>query len=373
MLNPGMPVDPDQVKGGVVSAVNNLLLGFSSMDVEVRMVSFNKEINERTSRKLYPNVELHFLPEGPFPFHSLNYFMKGPALLRQQIREFDPDIIHLQTGNTFNFIRRSVKTRAKFVQTIHGMAREEAKRKKKWRDKIAWQLNAYLQDKTFPDNVVHLSEFSLKLFGKQIKHNTIIPNAIVPGFFNIQTKKGMDNRLLYMGVIDNNKNISYLLSQMKILMDEGKTYELDVLGDFLVPAYKEEVMAYIRDNGLEPYVHFRGWVTQSTVLQYIAKNDILVVSSKHESLPMVIAEAKAAGKVVVASAVGGIPEMIKDTEDGYLFQLSGNNELARILANLYSNSTLIESISSKARASALEKHHCDKVAAKTVDFYRTCV
>ncbi|HCY90386.1 MAG TPA: hypothetical protein DHV17_09030 [Chitinophagaceae bacterium] len=183
----------------------------------------------------------------------------------------------------------------------------------------------------------------------------------------------MDNRLLYMGVIDNNKNISYLLSQMKILMDEGKTYELDVLGDFLVPAYKEEVMAYIRDNGLEPYVHFRGWVTQSTVLQYIAKNDILVVSSKHESLPMVIAEAKAAGKVVVASAVGGIPEMIKDTEDGYLFQLSGNNELARILANLYSNSTLIESISSKARASALEKHHCDKVAAKTVDFYRTCV
>ena len=368
-----MPVDPDQVKGGVVSAVNNLLLGFSSMNVEVRMVSFNKGIKERISRKLYPNVDLHFLPEGPFPFHSLNYFVKGPGLLKEQIREFDPDIIHLQTGNTFNFVRRSVKTRAKFVQTIHGMAREEAKRKKKWRDKMAWQLNAYLQDKTFPDNVVHLSEFSMKLFGNQIRHNTIIPNAIVPGFFNIPPKNGMDNRLLYIGVIDNNKNILYLLSQMKQLKEEGKTYELDVLGDFLNPEYKEEVMAYIRDHGLEPHVHFQGWVPQSTVLQYITKNDILVVSSKHESLPMVIAEAKAAGKVVVASAVGGIPEMIHDGEDGFLFHLSGNNELARILANLYSNPTLTASISGKARASALEKHHCDKVAAKTVDFYRNCV
>ena len=76
------------------------------------------------------------------------------------------------------------------------MALEEARRKKKLKDKMAWYFNAWTQERTLPNNVIHLSKFSLNKFGHLIANNTIIPNAIVPGFFNIPMKTGAtENKL----------------------------------------------------------------------------------------------------------------------------------------------------------------------------------
>lgn len=369
---PGMPLDLNQIKGGAVAAVSNLLRGFSTLDVQVRVVSFNNEIDEKIIQKPYPNVEIDYKPEGHLPFHSMNYLFHGPKILRKQIRDFNPDIIHFEAGNTFNFARIGVRTKAKFALTIHGMVLQEAKRKKKIRDKMAWYFNAIVQKKTFPKNVIHLSQFSLKLFGDKIQNNVIIPNAIVPGFFNIPMKHGTENKLLYMGVIDNNKNLMYLLQQLRILAEQHIYYSLDVLGDALTDDFRKMIYDYVEENGLKEQVRFRGWVPQTTVMKFIEEADILVVSSKHESLPMVIAESMAAGKVVVASAVGGIPEMINDTVDGYLFKLSGTNELSVILAGLYNNTETIARISANAKQTAIGKYQCENVAKKTIAFYKTC-
>lgn len=107
-------------------------------------------------------------------------------------------------------------------------------------------------------------------------------------------------------------------------------------------------------------------------MKFIEEADILVVSSKHESLPMVIAESMAAGKTVIASAVGGIPEMIDHGVDGYLFHLSGPDELSGILADLYNNPEKIRMSSARAKQTALEKYDCVNVARKTLAFYQTC-
>ena len=108
---------------------------------------------------------------------------------------------------------------------------------------------------------------------------------------------------------------------------------------------------------------------QGKLLKFIENTDILVVSSKHESLPMVIAESMAAGKVVVASAVGGIPEMIKDGVDGYLFNLEDPDSLANILEGLYDNNEKIQEISKKAVLTA-ERYNAINVAEKTIEFYK---
>jgi glycosyltransferase involved in cell wall biosynthesis len=373
ILVPGFPLNMDNIKGGVHSAVSNLLKGFSNCDIKVRIVSFSREVTSEVRIPINENIEVLYSPEGPYPYHSMNYLIKGPGILKKHIREFNPDLIHFEEGSSFMFTKLFGISKKKTLLTIHGMSFAEAKRKKKLIDKITWYYNGFLQMKTLPRNVIHLSNFSANLFkSKNIPHAEIIPNAIVPQYFNLQQKASTDNLLLYMGVIDNNKNLLFLLSAMKVMVDKNKIFTLDVLGDYIGDIYKNVIETYIAENNLGAYVRFNGWVPQTSVLTYIEKTDIVVVSSKHESLPMVIAEAMAAGKVVAASAVGGIPEMIEHGENGYLFNLPNTNELVQILEDLYDNNTKINAISREAKATA-ERYRSDCVAKKTIEFYKKCI
>jgi len=85
---------------------------------------------------------------------------------------------------------------------------------------------------------------------------------------------------------------------------------------------------------------------------------------------MVIAEAMAASKVVVASSVGGIPEMINDGIDGFLYNLKNPYELVEILENLYKNDKKIYQIKNEAKIAAMKKYNARNVAKKTIDFYK---
>ena len=372
ILVPGLPLNMDNIKGGVHSAVKNLIRGFADLDIEVRVVSFSREVKpgEDVKSAITDKIEIHYPYEGPYPYHSLNYLLKGPNIIRKHIRDFNPDIIHYQEGSSFMFTRIKGLHKKKYLQTIHGMALAEAKRKKTIKDKITWYFNGMLQLKMLPENIIHLSQFSVNLFkNHKIKHKVIIPNAIIPQYFELKPKLKTTNSLLYIGIIDNNKNLVYQLQALNELVKRGKKFTLNVLGDFSNSLYKQVIESYIKENNLEPYVIFNGWVPQSTVLKFIESSDILVVSSKHESLPMVIAESMAAGKVAVASAVGGIPEMINHGVDGYLYSLEEPNSLANILEGLYNNDEKIQEISKKAVIAA-QRYNAINVAKRTIEFYK---
>ena len=375
ILVPGLPLNMDNIKGGVHSSVRNLLTGFSKFDINVRVVSFSHEVkeSEEIRKVITDKIEIYYPYEGPYPYHSLNYLFRGPKIIKKHIKEFNPDIIHYQEGSSFMFTRIKGLDKKKYLQTIHGMAFAEAKRKKSSKDKITWYFNGMLQMSMLPKNVIHLSQFSVNLFKKgKIKYSEIIPNAIIPEYFQLTPKLKTTNSLLYVGVIDNNKNLMFLLQSMCELVRKGIKYELNVLGDYIGIVYKQEIEGYIKKNQLEPYIIFNGWVPQSVVLKFIQNADILVVSSKHESLPMVIAESMAAGKVVAASAVGGIPEMIDHGINGYLFNLSEKHSLVAILENLYNNNEKIKEISRRANFTAT-RYECSNVAKKTIEFYKRCL
>ena len=373
ILVPGLPVDLSKIKGGVHSAVSNLLKGFAFQDIDVRVLSIGTSTKKDISIALTNRIEICYAYEGPLPYHSMNYLLNSPRKVLQHINEFQPDIIHFQEGNSFLLTRIKGLHKTKYLQTIHGMSFFEAKRKKKIKDKLTWYFNGALQMWLMPKNIIHLSQFSVDLYHKKKATNgTIIPNAIIPAYFEIPLKTHTSNELLYVGLIDNNKNLIFLLNAMARLVKSGKPFTLNVLGDFQLDSYRKLITDFVRENDLAEYVHFRGWVSQEVVMQYLAQSDILVVSSKHESLPMVIAEAMAAGKVVAASAVGGIPEMIDHNKNGFLFHLDKPDELVSILESLYNNNDRLTQLSLKAREVA-QRYDCRNVAERTIEFYTKCI
>lgn len=80
---------------------------------------------------------------------------------------------------------------------------------------------------------------------------------------------------------------------------------------------------------LQEHVHFLG--DRNDVPQLLKQSDVLVLPSVQDNHPFTIMEAQVAGKLVIASDAGGIPEMVKDGYSGLLFPVKDSSQLARLL------------------------------------------
>jgi glycosyltransferase involved in cell wall biosynthesis len=364
---PDLPINLAEIKGGVHSALLNLLKGFSNQSITVRVLSFNRNVAATNIVDFSNNVQIYYEPESKLP-HVFNYFIKGNAILKNHIKEFNPNLVHYAMSGYILVTKLLGLLGKKNLVTIHGLAIPEARLRKKIKDKLVFYTNGIVETLLNPNNIIHLSNYTLEIIGKT-KHYAIIPNAIDPSFFSLTPKPAAQNKLLYSGVIDRNKNLIFLLMALNELVKNNQLFTLDVLGGFGDDKYKKEIEDFVTKNNLQSFIIFHGWVTQTTVKQYLQQADILVVSSQQESLPMVIAEAMCAGKVVVASNVGGISSMIKNEENGYIFNNNNPINLSTILANLYNNNNVIHSIQSKAAVDGKNTYECNMVAKRTIDFY----
>ncbi|MFT3911829.1 MAG: glycosyltransferase family 4 protein [Ferruginibacter sp.] len=374
MLAIHFPVEIDNIQGGVHSAISNLLKGFASYDIRVRLVTFNNEVQKEKVVALTENIDIVYCPEGPYPFHSMNYLLKCGSQVKKQIKKYKPDLIHYEAGDTFFFTKLFGLNKIKHLQTVHGIAMAEGKVNKNFKSKMTSYFNGMMEKLLFPKNIIHLSQYSKRTYeDKKLDNYAIIPNAVTEKYFALPVKEKTSNRLLYVGGIDRNKNIPFLLQGLNEMVKRNKSYQLHVLGGFKDPEFKKEIEIYVEENKLFQYITFHGWVPQSKVISIVAASDILVVSSKQESLPMVIAECMAAGKLVLASTVGGIPEMVIDGESGYLTDIKNLDSLVSRLDELYNNTDKVRAMSIKAKALANENYHCENVAKKTIAFYNTVV
>lgn len=371
---PGFPYELGNIQGGVHSAVNNLLAGFANLPVEIRVVSFNKELDKSfISKKYAENIRIHYYRNWNVGLQILSYLTHGAMILRKEIKSFGPDIIHYEEGMAFLLMRTWGVYKVPELLTIHGIIFAEAKLKKKWSDKMYWYLNGIIERLLVPGNVIHLSNYSKNIFnmkGINFRSFEIIPNAVTDPFFNIPQKTDTGRSLLYIGVIDENKNLIYLLTCLNELKKRGIIYSLVIAGDFNSDTYISITHDFIKQHDLSSQIEFLGWIGQQEIRKRMHEADMLVVSSKQESLPMVIAEAMAAGKLVLASKVGGIPEMIEDGETGFLFSNDNPQNLVNLLERIDHEPELISKMGEKAKKKATATYQSNAVAAKTLSFYK---
>ena len=370
IIIPAFPINLENIKGGVNSALSNLLKGFASANIDVRIVSFNREISELLKISYSPNIDIYYTPEGKMP-HVFNFLFKGSKSIKKHIQEFNPTIVHYAMSGYILMTKVFGLLNKVDVVTIHGVPFREAKTKINLKEKLVYYTNGIVERLLCPKNVIHISSYSHALYSnRSTDHFTIIPNAIGLEYFKMPLKKGTSNKLIYIGTIEARKNILFILKTLKVLNNKGVFFSLTVLGGFTDDTYKNEVIEFINENHLQEFVTFYGWQEQVKLLEILRQSDILILSSKQETLPMVIAEAMSAGKVVVSSNVGGIPEMIKNDEDGFLFDNSSTDNLIPILERLYNNDVLVEKIQLQARNRAMETYNCERVANKTLSFYK---
>lgn len=139
-----------------------------------------------------------------------------------------------------------------------------------------------------------------------------------------------------------------LIQAAKILKEQNQPIAINFVGD---GETKERYQTLCKELQLEDYVRF--WGQRTDVPNLLAQHQIFALITHYEGFGLVVAEAMAAGCLVIASNVPAIAELIKDRETGFLVQPSDANGLANIIAEIINNPDLAQEIALRGQKYAL--------------------
>lgn len=154
----------------------------------------------------------------------------------------------------------------------------------------------------------------------QVVNNVVDLNRFIPA-----SEKAPATRFLHVSCFDENaKNTKGLLRAFKVALEQNPALFLTLVGEG--PDW-EETREYARELGLDPYTDFAGLKMGEQLVAVYQNHGSMVMFSNYENQPVVILEAFACGVPVIATRVGGIPEMLAESR-GRLLEAGDEKDLA---------------------------------------------
>jgi glycosyltransferase involved in cell wall biosynthesis len=154
------------------------------------------------------------------------------------------------------------------------------------------------------------------------------------------------------------------------LAKNGITIELVLVGDGEIRAQVERL---ISQYGLDGQIRISGWISSDRVREEILAARGLVLPSFAEGLPVVIMEAMALRRPVLSTYVGGIPELVRPGENGWLFPAGDVDALVAAMQDFLSRSTdELRAMGEAAYRRVLERHSIDIEATRLARLFEEC-
>lgn len=291
-----------------------------------------------------------------------------------------PDIIHLNSSKAGGLGAMAAllhklwtkNYKLKTIFTVHGWAFNEART---FRAKSLIYLSQWLTSLLCRKIIILSRHDYRQALGMPLIPKTkfaLIPLGIPENNLDFATKQSARKQLLlpptaeeiYVGTIaefTKNKGLDYLLDAMNTL--KSQNLHLAIVGD---GEDKENIEQRIKNEEIKN-VKTCGFVPHAA--KYIKAFDIFVLPSLKEGLPYTILEAMNAGVPVVASSVGGIPDLIEHEKSGYLTIPRNPASLAESLGKLISSEKTRRQFSRESRVRALEKFSFGSMLSRTIKLY----
>lgn len=176
---------------------------------------------------------------------------------------------------------------------------------------------------------------------------------------NAHSKKG-EFVVLQVGTVCDRKNQMFLLDALEQIPFEDLPCKIRVrlAGGLSDEAYVEQVKARIQGAGLESVVELLGWRTD--VHSLMAESDLLVMPSKDEGVPNTVQEAMYLGLPVLVSDNGGMPEIVKDEETGWVLPLKSPSDWSHRIRRCVYDAEACKSVGAAASMYAGDEFSTDK-------------
>ncbi len=196
----------------------------------------------------------------------------------------------------------------------------------------------------------------------------VIPSGVWPQPYRTPAPAPLPHiphpRIGYVGRLAPQKSVETLLQALPVLATSHA--QLVLVGD---GPDRERLTATAARLGVTDRVHLLGFLPHARIAAVLQHLDVLVLPSRYEELGSVVLEAFAAGVPVVASAVGGIPEVIADRVTGLLFPVGDPAALAEQLDTVLSDPALAGRLAARAQRDA-GRHAWPELAGLVVTLYR---
>jgi len=175
-------------------------------------------------------------------------------------------------------------------------------------------------------------------------------------------------RLVAIGRFVEQKGQMVLIQALLQVIKEQPSVHLTLIGD---GEMRPELEAAIAENGLGAHVTLTGWLSEAGVRAELAASHALVMPSFAEGLPMVVMEAMAAGRPVLATYIAGTPELVLHGENGWLVPAGDAGALAeQILEIADLSQERFSEMGMAGRERVLQRHDSDKEAVKLAALFR---
>lgn len=201
---------------------------------------------------------------------------------------------------------------------------------------------------------------------------------------SLSEKRFSNKRILFLGEIGERKGGTDFAKIVASVLDKDPEAEFIFCGEGR-PGFEEKVKQNIQElipgisirtdigEHLPGTVSFPGWVRDERKAAIIDSSTIFILPSYNEGMPMSILDAMAAGLPIVSTNVGGIPKLVEDGRNGYLYRPGDTDEMSKAIAGLLKDKELFDQLSLESLEIASKKYGFDTHIKRLGEIYDSVI
>lgn len=321
----------------------------------------------------HENVSIHLVYVTEYPlFKYLPYTISLGSMIFRISEQYSLDLVHVHYAiphSTAAMLARMM-TGVPYVVTLHGSDVT-----------ILGSDPSFLPVNTFSienaDGITavagYLAEEARDRLG--IKQDiSVVPNFVDSDAFSPASSDAVERRedrgavIIHVSNFRPVKRVQDLVVAMEAVVREAEDTQLILMGD---GPEKQKVELLVDKLGLRRNVLLTGY--RRDVLDFLRCSDVLVLCSEIESAPLTLLEGMSSGLPVIATEVGGIPEIVANGGNGFLVPPKSPGALAEKILELASDRELRLRMGEEARRTVLERFTAEKVVPKYEEIYKSVV
>lgn len=337
-----------------------------SQDYEERLDEFKKYINDIYVIPMIRDIKL-------------KQDLISTRKIKKLLKKIDPDILYLHSSKAgaYGRIAMLFNRKTKILYNAHGWYfNADMSSKKK---KIIALIEKILAVRT--DKIINISkseyESALKYKIAPAKKMCIIENGIDFKKFEDSDKYREETRKKYnikdneivigvVGRLSEQKDPITTIKAFNEVYKENKNVKLMYVGSGNL---ENEVIKYAKENGLQNLVIITGWVNNTE--KYIPAFDIAILPSRWEGFGLALIEYMACKKPIVASKVGGMLDIIKNENSGFLSEVGNEKEFASYIMKYIKDKELYYKVSNYNYKYAIDNFNIDKLINEHENIFNT--
>jgi len=284
----------------------------SSIHTKKWINHFRDEGNDVCLVSFYPSDDYFGIDYHYLPCKNKNLAFMQIGKVKSIISQFNPDLIHAHFATSCGLVAALTGFHP-FVLSVWGS------------DLTRFPIRSFAHKLLIKsvlnkaDYITATSEYlveKVKLYSD--KHPSKIPFGIDARFLQVSTTK--ENTEFTIGIVKSIEKLygfDTLIEAFHLLLQDNQNIRLNIVGD---GSYKAGLIAKCENMRLNDRIKFYNHVDNSNIQEIYKKIDLFVLPSYSEAFGVAAVEAAATGLPVVASNIGGLPEVVEDGKTGILVE-----------------------------------------------------